>query len=147
MSGQPNDAAKFTPLALHIGIGLLTLVVIAIRLVARPLLSRPAHAATGSAFLDWLGRAVHGSLYLVVLLMTISGLSLSMQSGLLPIIFGGSGASLPQDFYDFAARARYGFIAPALLIFVVLHVGGALYYQFKLKDKLMSCMWYGERKA
>lgn len=143
MTRLPNDdAAKLTPLAIHMSIGILTLIVIVVRIIARIKLPKPAYASTGSAFLDWLGKATHGMLYLVVFLMAVSGLSLSMQSGLASIVFGGSGAPLPADFYDFAARVLHGFIAPALLVLVLLHVGGAFYHQLLLKDNLLARMWY-----
>ncbi len=62
----------------------------------------------------------------------------SLQTGLLPIVFGGSGATLPADFYVFAARMLHGVIAPVLALLVVLHVEAALYHQFVLKDNLLS---------
>lgn len=142
MSGQPNDTTKLTPLALHMGIGILTLVVIVVRFIARMKLPKPAHASTGNAFLDWLGKFVHYALYALVFLMTISGMSLSMQAGLPSIVFFGSGASLPTDFYDFTARMLHGFIAPTLVLLVLFHVGAAFYHQFTLKDNLLSRMWY-----
>lgn len=144
MSRLPNDAEKLTPLALHMGVGLLTLVVIVFRFVMRMRLPKPAHASTGNAFLDWIGKVVHYALYALVFLMTVSGLSLSMQAGLTPIVFGGSGASLPADFYDFAARMLHGFVAPVLFLLILLHVGAAFYHQLALKDNLLSRMWYGK---
>jgi len=144
MSGLPNDANKLAPLALHMGVGIFTLVVIVTRFITRMKLPRPEHATAGNALFDWIGKAVHYALYLLVFLLTVSGLSLSMQAGLAPIVFGGSGAPLPADFFDFTARMLHGFIAPALLLLVLLHVGAALYHQFMLKDNLLSRMWYGK---
>ena len=144
MSRLPNDAEKLTPLALHMGVGLLTLVVIVFRFVMRMRLPKPAHASTGNALLDWIGKVVHYALYALVLLMAVSGLSLSMQAGLAPVVFGGSGAPLPADFYDFAARMLHGFIAPVLFLLIMLHVGAAFYHQLALKDNLLSRMWYGK---
>lgn len=144
MSRLPNDAEKLTPLALHMSVGIITLLVIVFRFVMRMRLPKPDHASTGNAFLDWVGKAVHYALYALVFLMAVSGLSLSIQAGLAPIVFGGSGASLPADFFDFAARALHGFIAPALLALILLHVGAALYHQLFIKDNLLSRMWYGK---
>ena len=144
MSRLPNDAEKLTPLALHMDLGIITLVVIVFRFVMRMRLPKPAHASTGNAFLDWIGKIVHYALYALVFLMAVSGLSLSMQAGLAPMVFGGSGASLPADFYDFAARMLHGFIAPVLFLLIVLHVGAAFYHQLALKDNLLSRMWYGK---
>ncbi len=144
MSGQPNEAAKLTPLALHMGVGILTLAVIVFRFVMRMRLPKPGHVTAGNPFFDWLGRVVHYALYLLVFLMAVSGLSLSVQTGLPSIVFGGSGASLPADFYDFSARMLHGFIAPALALLVIVHVGAAFYHQLALKDNLLARMWYGK---
>ena len=144
MSGLPNDAGKLAPLALHMSVGIFTLVVIVTRFITRMKLPKPAHATAGNAFFDWVGKVVHYALYLLVFLTAVSGMSLSMQAGLVPIVFGGSGAPLPADFFEFTARMMHGFIVPALLLLVVLHVGAALYHQFMLKDNLLARMWYGK---
>ncbi len=144
MSGLLNDSGKLTPLALHMTLGIVTLIVIVIRFIARLKLPKPAHVTAGNPFFDWLGRIVHYALYLLVFLMALSGMSLSMQAGLVPIVFGGSGSLLPADFYDFTARMLHGFIAPALLLLVLLHVGAAFYHQLMLKDNLLTRMWYGK---
>jgi cytochrome b561 len=144
MSGLPNESPKITPLGIHMSLGAITLFVIIARFVARFRLSKPASATTGNAFFDWVGKVVHYALYALVFLMALSGMTLSLQSGILPIVFGGSSASLPADFYDFTARMLHGFIAPTLALLVLLHVGAALYHQFALKDNLLSRMWYGK---
>ena len=81
---------------------------------------------------------------MLVFLMALSGMSLSLQSGLLPAVFGTSGALIPADFNEFSARTLHGFIGPALLVLVAVHVGAALYHQFALRDNLLSRMWYGK---
>lgn len=144
MSGLPNEAGKIAPLGAHMILGIITLVVIIARFITRLRFPKPAHVTAGNAFFDWVGKAVHYALYAFVFLMTVSGMSLSLQSGLVPIVFGGSGASLPADFFDFTSRMLHGFIAPALLLLVILHVGAALYHQFMLKDNLLARMWYGK---
>ena len=144
MSGLPNDANKLAPLALHMGVGIFTLLVIVTRFVTRMKLPKPEHATAGNAFFDWVGKVVHYALYLLVFLTAVSGMSLSMQAGLVPIVFGGSGNPLPPDFFEFTARMMHGFIVPALLLLVFLHVGAAFYHQFMLKDNLLARMWYGK---
>lgn len=144
MSGLPNDANKLMPLALHMGVGIFMLVVIVARFVTRMKLPKPAHATAGNALFDWVGKTVHYALYLLVFLTAVSGMSLSLQAGLVPIVFGGSGSSLPADFFDFTARMAHGFIVPTLVLLVLLHVGAAFYHQFLLKDNLLARMWYGK---
>jgi len=115
MSGQPNDADKIPLLGFHIALGLATLITMIVRIIARLRLPKPPYASTGNALLDKIGKLVHNALYLFVLLMAVSGMSLSIQSGLTPIVFGSSGALLPSDFYAFNARILHGIIAPTLL--------------------------------
>ena len=143
-SGLPNNANKLAPLAVHMGVGIFTLIVILTRFITRMKLPKPEHATAGNAFLDWVGKIVHYALYLLVFLTAVSGMSLSMQAGLLSIVFGSSGAPLPADFFDFTARMVHGFVVPALLLLVFLHIGAALYHQFLLKDNLLARMWYGK---
>jgi cytochrome b561 len=146
MTGLPNDTGKLLPLGIHITLGVISLVVIIARFLARFRLPQPASANTERTFLDWISKIVHYALYALVLLMAISGISLSLQSGLVPIVFGASDAALPVDFYAFNARRLHGLVAPALVLLVVLHVGAALYHQFLLKDNLLARMWF-EKKA
>lgn len=145
MSGLPNDTGKLLPLGIHIALGVITLIVIVARLIARTRLPQPAPATTGHRFLDWVSKIVHYALYALVFLMVISGISLSLQTGLLPIVFGGSGAALPADFYAFNARRLHELVASALALLVLLHAGAALYHQFLLKDRLMARMWFEKR--
>ncbi|MEW6241852.1 MAG: cytochrome b/b6 domain-containing protein [Chloroflexota bacterium] len=143
MSRLSNDDAKLPSLAIHMSVGIITLVVIVFRFAMRMRLPKPTHASTGNGLLDWFGKAVHYALYALVFLMAVSGLSLSAQAGLTRIVFSGVG-SLPADFFDFTARALHGYIAPALLLLVLLHIGAAFYHQLFIKDKLFSRMWYGK---
>lgn len=144
MSGLPNASGKIPLLGIHMALGFITLVVVVVRFIARLRLPRPASVTTGSAILDWVGKAVHDALYLLVFLMALSGMSLSLQSSLLPAVLGTSGATLPADFFEFRARVLHGFIAPALLVLIALHIVAALYHQFALRDNLLSRMWYGK---
>jgi cytochrome b561 len=142
MSGQANNVDKIPLLGFHIALGLAILIIMIIRIIARLRLPRPPHASTGNILLDKIGRFVHHSLYLFVLLMAVSGMSLSIQSGLTAIVFGNSGVLLPTDFYAFNARILHGIIAPTLLFLILLHIGAAFYHQLVLKDNLWARMWY-----
>jgi hypothetical protein len=57
-----------------------------------------------------------------------------------PTVMDGSSALLLAGFFEFRARSLHGFIAPALLVLVAVHVGAALYHQFALRDNLLSPM-------
>lgn len=138
----PNDTGKIASLAIHMILGIAMLIVIVVRFTVRMKTPHPAYASTGNAFLDGLGKFVHYALYLLVFLMAVSGMALSIQAELPPIVFFGSGASLPANFHDFAARALHSFIAPALFLLILLHVGAAFYHQLFIKDRLFARMGY-----
>jgi len=142
--GIPNaEVGKVAPMSVHMALGIITLVVIIVRFIARTRLPKPDSATTGVAVLDQIGKVVHYALYLLVLLIAVSGIALSMQAGLMPIVFSGSG-SLPADFFVFTSRIAHGFVTSALVLLVLLHVGAALYHQFMLKDNLLARMGYGK---
>jgi len=138
-----NDAREIVPLGAHMLPGLTILVVIVFRFIVRMRTPRPAHAFTGSAFLNGLGKVTHYALCLFVFLMAVSGVSLSLQAGLVQTVFGGVG-SLLADFFVFTARVLHKVIAPVLLLLILLHIGGALYHQFVIKDKLFARMSFSK---
>lgn len=117
----------------------------AVRLVVRLGTRRPAPAATGSPLLDRLARAMHYTLYGVVVLMAASGIALALQAGLPDIVFRGSGAPLPESFASFRPHAVHGFLAWLLVVLVGLHVAAAGFHQLVLHDRLLSRMGIARR--
>lgn len=140
MSTLPNNADKIPFLGLHMVLGFLILFAMIARLITRLRLPNPPYASTGNKILDLIGKLVHFGLYLFVFLMALSGLSLSLQSGLAPIVFGNSGSVLPEDFYVYSARVLHGFVGPVLLGLILFHAAAAFYHQLILKDNLFSRM-------
>lgn len=141
----PNSSPdKVGALRGHMIVGIAMGVLMLVRLVVRLRSPLPAHAATGNALLDLLGKAVHRGLYLLVLAMVASGIATAMAAGLPDIVFRGVGA-LPADFSAYAPRAVHGLAAKILMLLVALHVAGVVVHQFFLKDRLLSRMWFGRR--
>lgn len=142
----PNSSPdKVFALRGHMVVGILILVLMIVRFVMRFRTSRPQPATTGSAFLDRIAVITHYGLYLLVILMAASGIATSAQAGLPAIVFGGSGAPLPESFAVFTPRVAHGVISRLLLVLGALHVLAALYHQFIRGDRLLSRMWFGKR--
>lgn len=137
----PNTAIKVAPLKLHMILGLSMLSLMTVQIVARFLLPHPAPARTGSAFLDFIGKATHALLYLFTFLMGGTGILLAVQSHVLQLIFGGS-TRFPMVFNLFTHAAV--FILFGMLC--SLHVAGALFHQFVLKDRLFARMGYSKTR-
>jgi cytochrome b561 len=78
--------------------------------------------------------------------MAGSGLVMAVQADLPAIVFGGQG-SLPPDFWAFTARTFHYVFSRLLMALIALHVAGALYHTFFLKDRLLRRTGFGKRVA
>lgn len=144
LPGVPaEDPQKVFMLQIHAYTGGFIAVLLAIRLILRFTVKIPAPADVGNAFLNFIAKAVHFLLYLLLIGMAVSGLGI-FQSANLPSVFAGE-ASYPQDFFAYPPRIGHGLVSTVLLLLILLHVGAALYHQFILRDNLLSRMWFGKR--
>ncbi len=135
--------AKIGALRGHMIVGIAIGALMLVRLLTRMRTTRPAPA--DHAGLDKLRGVVHAGLYLAVFLMAASGAATAWQAGLPDIVFGGNGAALPESFAHLWSRAVHGWMAKVIAALVVLHVIGALFHQFGLRDRLLARMWFGRR--
>jgi len=87
-------------------------------------------------------RGTHVALYVLVLALGASGIAMMVLSGAGYVLFAGAPGPLP-DFAAYPPRAPHGVFAWALIGFVVLHVGAAMYHRFMLKDRLLARMGLG----
>jgi NAD(P)-dependent dehydrogenase (short-subunit alcohol dehydrogenase family)/cytochrome b561 len=141
----PNtDPTKVEALRQHIVGGILLLLLMLIRLLVRSRTRQPAPVSTGNSALDRVAWLSHRLLYALVLAQAGSGLALAMQAQLPDIVFGRHG-SLPADFWVFPLRPVHYAISRALVGVLALHIAGALYHTFVLRDGLLRRMWFGKR--
>jgi cytochrome b561 len=141
----PNtDPMKIDALRQHMGGGVLLLTLTLIRLVVRLRTAHPARASTGSAALDRLAWLSHRALYLLVAAQAASGLDLALEAGLPDLAFGGHG-TVPADLWVFPMRPVHYAISRLLMALIAVHVTGALFHTFVLRDGLLRRMWFGKR--
>ena len=140
-----DDPFKLTALQMHMTMGRIIIVLMALRLVIRLFTKKPPHADIGNAMVNRLGIAAHWAFYLVVIAMCLSGLATANMAGLPEIVFGGSGEPLPADFSVFPPRAAHGALATLLSLLILGHVAAGLWHQYVRKDGLLSRMWFGKR--
>lgn len=140
-----SSPEKISALQGHMIWGLVVGVLMLARIVVRYTVNRPAPARTGNALLDRLGGLTHTLLYLLVIGMVASGLGMAILAGLPEIVFQGVGV-LPASFNDLPPRIVHGIVATILMATIMLHIAGALFHQFKLKDNLISRMGIGRTK-
>jgi cytochrome b561 len=76
--------------------------------------------------------------------MALSGLVMALETRLPWIVFGHEG-HLPPSFWAYPIRwVHYGF-SRLLIALIALHIAGALYHTFILRDRLLRRMWFGRR--
>ena len=123
-----NDPAKLDALTYHmaIGVGLASLTLI--RLILRWRLPHPQ--TTGLAL--W----AHRGLYLFVLLMPVSGITMVFSAHLNAIVFGRNGAPLPVDLTSVTGHFWHGATALALTAIIALHVAGSVTEHDTMKKML-----------
>lgn len=139
----PNDdPAKLISFRLHMGLGLVTLALLVLRLVARLATSHPPRIDTGNALINRLAPATHWALYALAFTMAISGMAFSRASDLPDAVFGDG--AMPGSF-DHPARAVHGIASRLLMALIALHIAAALWHQFIRKDNIMARIWFGKR--
>ncbi|NCT12337.1 MAG: cytochrome b [Rhodobacterales bacterium] len=146
LDATPNsDPAKLFSLRAHMSIGLAVLVLMVLRVVIRWRSAAPPPADAGHPALNLTARLAHPALYLLIFGMVFSGIAISAAAGLPGIVFGGTGAPLPETFDSYAARGVHGALSGLLIALVALHVAAALWHQFIRRDGLMGRMRPGRR--
>jgi cytochrome b561 len=138
--------------ATHHTIGFTLLGLACIWAVARAAGGRGAAAAQIQPWRAALARTVHASLFLLLMLLPLSGWAALSAFGEFPIYFGGYHlpgivARVPFDDahgYAFYAQVhRWGWKVGAGLL--ALHVAAAVWHQCHLKDGVLRRMWFGGR--
>jgi cytochrome b561 len=142
---QEGNQSIFSMIGLHMIFGITILVLLVIRLLVRWRTKQPTWQSAGNKFFDWVGNLTHFGLYVLTLGMTITGIVLADQRGMLARIFGIGSTPTPGSFRrgGFSLGSLHGGIWTLLLLLILLHVGAALYHQFILKDNLLGRMWFG----
>lgn len=141
----PNsDPMKIEALRSHMTAGVLILSLMLVRLLVRTRTKHPAPAPAGNTLLNKLGWASHRLFYPLVIGMAGSGIIMALEANLPAIVFAGHG-SLPPDFWVFTPRLFHYVLSRFLVGLITLHIAGALYHTFFLKDRLLRRMGFGKR--
>jgi cytochrome b561 len=117
------------------------------RFAIRLLSARPEPATIGSPILDRIARISHIAFYGLVAGMLATGLATAVLAGLPDIVFGASGAPLPESFTVFPTPVIHGVLAKLLATLIFIHASAALYHHFIRRDRLLARMWFGRRYA
>ena len=130
---------KVAWLRLHMPLGIATLLLMLVRLVARWRSPLPAPANSDNPLLDKIAGITHGLLYLLALLLPLTGMFLNISNNLSSVVFFGQG-----QYPEGLQTMLHGVLPKALAALLALHIGAALWHQFIKKDGLLGRMGYGK---
>ncbi len=133
------DPGKTFALLKHMAAGTLIFALCVARMFIRPKTKRPAPMLSGIAIADRIVPFVHRIFDVLVLIMIGSGAVMAIKAGLPEILFGQR-VVLPASFDNVPLHTLHVFTARVLAAIVALHVVGAFYHQFILRDGLLSRM-------
>jgi cytochrome b561 len=121
---SPADATVLT--YMHIGTGLLVLVLALVRIWLRITRGAPPPPADEPRILQWSGEAVHGLIYLLLIVLPVSG-GVAWFFGLERV----------GDAHEFLQKVLLGAIA--------LHIAGALFQHFVRRSQVLMRMFRPDR--
>jgi len=146
--GFPREGSQsvFSAIGIHMVFGIVVLVLLIARLFVRWKTQHPEWLSAGNKYFDWIGSLTHWGLYVLTFAMTITGIILADQRGVLARTFGIGSTPTPGSFRrsGFSLGMFHGGIWVLLLLLIILHVGAALYHQFIRKDHILQRMWFGK---
>lgn len=138
-----SDPAKATALLKHILVGLIILSLTLLRLFIRPKSRRPPPMLSGIRAADRIVPFVHRIFDILVLTMVASGIGIAVIYNLPATIYTtllGELSSFPTDYGQQPLYALHVLTARSLAAIVALHIVGAFYHQFILRDGLIGRM-------
>ena len=151
MTSATNESTKITSITKRYHPALVSLhwlvaILLTIRLIVRWLTKHPDWASTGTPFLDLVGKLTHFGLYFFTFSITITGIVMASQRGLLARVLGiGTAAARGFSRRGFSIGAFHGLSWALLFLLILLHVGAAFYHQIFKKDNLLGRMWFGKQ--
>lgn len=144
LSELPNTIEKINSFRVHMILGLIItfLTIIRIVVIAK---SEKLEPLKVSSFRQKLIKFNHIAIYVVLLLIGLSGILLSKTSGLGEIVFFGSDAQLYESFKDYGVGIAHGVLTKVLLFLIVMHIVGVFSYKFKTKESILQRMWFNSK--
>ncbi len=135
-----DEGGGSSPINIHMILGSLLLATMIVRLIFRFTTKRPEWAGTGNEILNKLGELVHVGLYFFAFYILALGGLIAVKRNLIGYALGNGSVTRLSGFIG--PLHQLGWLA--IMGLLVLHIGGAVYHQFILKDNLLSRMGFGK---
>lgn len=96
--------------------------------------------AIGNTLMDKLAKGIHHLLYVLLVLLPVSGTMQIITSDLGKALLAGDPTLLPKKFVGVIAHDVHEILVNVLIVLVVIHLLGVIKHQFITKDGLMERM-------
>ncbi len=143
MHNTTDEALKFAIVKVHAPLGLIAGILLFARTYFAFTRERPEPDQNWSLPVKWGSKIIHILLYFLPLALVGTGIGTMVLSGLGEILQSGQTAPWP-DMSNVAPAAGHGLFAKLFLGSLILHIAGAIYHQFVVKDNLIARMMPGE---
>ena len=96
----------------------------------------------GQTLMDMVAKGVHYGLYILLLLLPVSGFMTILTSSVGMALLGGDASLLPAKYTGpgIFPHTLHEILVTVLMVVVVVHILGAIKHQFIMKDNLMKRM-------
>lgn len=123
-------------------LGIIILLLTLVRAVWWLVDTRPASVEIGLRWQTGAAHVVHALLYVVPIILGLSGIAVMILSGSAPILFAGAPGTLPR-FSDLVPMTVHALSAFTLIGLLGLHILAAFYHQLYRRDHLLARMGVG----
>ncbi len=140
-----NQAVFPTLMMYHKSVGFTTLMVSVLFLLWRLMSIKPDWPSTMLRYEQWLARLVHALLYLLIIVMPLSGWIMSVAAGYIPSYFGWFAVPFPGVGFNKALAAVcsevHEIAAWSFAGLLILHILGALKHHLLDKNNILRRMF------
>ncbi|RLA73638.1 MAG: hypothetical protein DRG11_07480 [Epsilonproteobacteria bacterium] len=145
LSHMPNDIAKLDSFKIHMILGIVIFGLTIYRIINN-ILSHKVSPLKVSLDRQKLIKYNHIAIYVVIILVAISGILLSKGSGLGEIVLWGAQTELYKDFHDFGIGIAHSILTKILIFLIIMHIVGVVSYGIKTKENVLRRMWINTNK-
>lgn len=144
MGDIEDKALRGSVINLHKQAGLIILLLMMIRVIWAYINVKPALPLNTARWEEWTRDAVHWAMYVVLILMPVSGWVMSCAAGHSPY-FGSLVLGLPVPESKALAGSAFDvhyWIAISIIVLVSFHMLAAFFHHFIRRDDILRRMWF-----
>jgi cytochrome b561 len=132
------EKTNSTTFAIHIVVGLIVLVFMVLNLLVKPTDIEPLKI---NNYRKLAIKINHYGLYVLIVLIGISGYMLASKSGVWDIVFNGSNKEI-GDLKQLKPAIFHTLLSKVLIGFIAMHILGVAYYVMAKKENILKRMWF-----